>query len=266
MDNFFSKYPLLKHLGLILAFLLGIVFMTLLWLRFYTNHGEKIKLPNLVGLGVYKAADLAEDSDFALIVTDSVFKLGTVGGTVLSQNPKAGAEVKSGRKIYVTIAKFTADKIKVGDLPVLYGNDFNQKITELGYRGLRGKVIGRKYDAGEPNHILEVFYKGKLIINQDQLLESVEISKGDELEFVVSDRGSGEITIPNLICLDLAGSEFLLISSKLEIGEVQQKGTITDKFTAYVIDQEPKYDGVSKIPMGSRINVIISQSQPADCN
>jgi beta-lactam-binding protein with PASTA domain len=266
MDDFFNKYPLLKHLGLIVVFLMGIVFMTLLWLRFYTNHGEKIKLPNLVGMGVYKAADLSEENDFALIVTDSVFKLGTVGGTVLSQNPKAGAEVKSGRKIYVTIAKFTPDKIKVGDLPVLYGNDFNQKITELGYRGLRGKVIGRKYDAGEPNHILEVFYKGKLIINQDLVLDNVEISKGDELEFVVSDRGSGEITIPNLICLDLAGCEFLLISSKLELGEVQQRGTITDKFTAYVVDQEPKYDGVSKIPMGSRINVIISQSQPSDCN
>ena len=220
MKEFFDKYPILKHLLLAIAFLFGLLMVTVLWLRFYTNHGEKLKMPKFVDMDIRTAAELADDNSFQIIIADSIFKLGVKGGTVLNQNPKPAAEVKSGRKVYVTISKFTPDKMKVGDLPVLYGNDFNQKITELGYRGFKAKVIGRKYDPGEPNHILEVYYKGSLIISQDVMKSETSVNKGDELEFVVSDRGSGEITIPSLECLTLSEAEFLLESSKLLIGDI----------------------------------------------
>lgn len=265
MSTFFNKYPVIKHLLMASGFLVGLVFLLMLWLRFYTNHGEKNNVPNFKNQNIYTAADLAEDNSLQIVVFDSIFKLGIAPGTVLNQNPEPGAQVKSGRKIYVTIAKFTPDRIKVKDLPVLYGNDFNQKMTELTYRGIKSKVTGRKYDPGEPNHILEVYYKGRLIISQDQLASEVEISKGDELEFIVSDKGSGEIVIPSLECMTLTEAEFLLEGSKLVIGEVQERGTIEDRSLAYILSQEPAYDGVTKIPMGSQVNVVLVSAKPVGC-
>ncbi|MCB0649261.1 MAG: PASTA domain-containing protein [Saprospiraceae bacterium] len=266
MKEFFDKYPVLKHILLAIAFVFGLVLLTMLWLRFYTNHGEKLKMPDFVNTQIRSAVEVAEDNSFEIVVADSIFKLGVQGGTVLNQNPKAGAEVKSGRKVYVTISKFTPDKVKVSDLPVLYGNDFNQKLAELGYRGFKGTIIGRKYDPGEPNHILEVYYKGKLIISQDVLRSDLEINKGDMLEFIVSDKGSGEITIPQLECLTLSEAEFILESSKLLLGDVQQRGSISDRASSYVLVQEPVYDGITKVAMGSRINLTIVEERPVNCN
>lgn len=266
MKEFLKKFPVIKHLVLAAGFLVGLVLLTMMWLRFYTNHGEKLEMPDLLQMNIYKAAKIAEDKSFQIVVVDSIFKLGTSGGTILNQNPAGGSEVKSGRKIYVTISKYTPDKIKVKDLPILYGNDFNQKVNELQYRGIKAKVIGKTYDPGEPNHILEVYYKGQLIISQNVMKKDVEVSKGDMLEFIVSDKESGEVIIPLIECLTFSEVEFLLESTNLKLGEVLDRGEVADKFTAYVLSQEPKYDGVTKIPMGSKINIVLIQEKPITCN
>ena len=39
-----------KHLGLVFLFYLVMVFATILYLDFATNHGEKIAVPNFVGM------------------------------------------------------------------------------------------------------------------------------------------------------------------------------------------------------------------------
>nr|HMP28716.1 hypothetical protein [Saprospiraceae bacterium] len=158
------------------------------------------------------------------------------------------------------------DKIKVKDLPILYGNDFNQKMNELEYRGIKSKVVGKTYDPGEPNHILEVYYKGQLIISQGIMKKDVEISKGDLLEFIVSDKESGEVVIPSLECLTLSEVEFLLESTNLKLGEILERGVVTSTSDAYVLTQEPRYDGVTKIPMGTKINLVLVQEKPITCN
>jgi len=266
MKEFLGKYPVIKHLLMAMGFLVVLVLLTMLWLRFYTKHGEKLELPDFVKMNVYQAAELAEYNSFQLVVFDSTFKLGTPGGIVLNQNPSPGSQVKSGRKIYVTISKFTPDKIKVKDLPVLYGNDFNQKMTELSYRGIKAVIIDKMYDPGEPNHILEVYYNGQLIISQDVMRKEVEISKGDVLEFKVSDRESGEVVIPDLECMTFSEAEFLLASTNLTLGEIQERSSISEKSSAYILSQEPKYDGITKLTMGSKINIVLVQDKPITCN
>ena len=262
---FYTKYPLLKQITYVILFLLGTVILVLLWLRFYTNHGQKIPMQNFVDMDVVDAHKLAKKKSFNMVISDSTFIVGKPGGLVLLQNPKAGAEVKEGRKVYVTITKFDPDKIKVSELPVLYGNDFNQKMAELSYRGIKCKIRSKKYDPGDPNHILEVYYKDQLIISNSVLKSDAKINKGDVLEFVVSDKGGGEIIIPKLVCLTLEEAEFLLSSQNLSIGEITEKGAITDKNAAYIWVQEPAFDDVSKISMGSSINVTIAQSKPGSC-
>jgi len=264
--NFFKKNYLLKHLLMMFLFVVIVLFTVLLWLRIYTNHGQKIEMPDFSELELKDAKKIANKSSFSLVVNDSIHNVGMKGGIVLSQNPEPGSMVKEGRTVYVTVTKYNADKIKISELPVLYGVDYEQKKTELSYRNIGCKIKGRKYDPGEPNYILEVWYDGDLIISRDVLKSDVQINKGDVLEFVISESGGGTFLIPSLTCNTLGAAEFLVESSRLTIGDVREIGTVTDRNTAYIVSQDPPYDGESKIGEGSSINLTISQEKPKNCD
>lgn len=255
----------LKHVLLALAFIIGIIYLTLLWLRIYTHHGQKIALENMVGKSVTEAAKIADKHDFELVVNDSVFIVGKPGGLITDQNPKAGALVKQGRKIYITITKSDADKIRLADLPELYGNPFEQKKTELSYRDIDAEIRSFAYDPGEPNHILEVWYKGERIISATEKKNDVLINKGDVLEFVLSERQGGEVIVPDLRCQDIEAARFLLETRKLEMGDVIRKGDFAEGDFLYVISQNPPYDGVTSITMGQKVSVTVSTTRPVDC-
>lgn len=263
--SFFKRHPIIKHLLLIGLFLATILMLTLLWLNVYTNHGQKITMPDLQSMNYIEARKVAGKKTFELIVTDSIFIIGKEGGQIIKQNPKSGDEVKENRKVYVTVTKYNADQVKVADLPTLYGNDFSQKKAELEYRGIKSTIRSRKYDPGEPNYILEVYYNDNLIIDKNTFKKDVEIDKGGTLEFVVSDSGGGEITIPSIICMSYAEADFMLDQSKLKLGKVIENGEITEIETSYIISQNPPYDGINKIEMGKSIDITITQEKPGKC-
>lgn len=264
--DYLSKHYLTRNILYMLLTVVGIVVMLTFWLRFYTEHNNVIPIPKLEELYIEDAKKKASEKTFEIIVFDSVFVLGRPGGIVLNQNPKPGSNAKRGRKIYVSISKTEADKIAVAELPVLYGNEYNLKKIELGYRGINTRIRGRKYDPGEPDHILEVWYKDQLIISRDEYKSNVKISVGDELEFVLSEAGGGEIQIPNLICLKYEEASFIINSSRLKVGEIQKTDDITEISEAYVISQFPQYVPREKITMGSTINLVISRYKPEDCD
>ena len=56
----FSKH-FLKHLGLIMLFYVSVVLIMMVYLYFYTNHGEKIEVPNFVGMNSEKAKVVIEE-------------------------------------------------------------------------------------------------------------------------------------------------------------------------------------------------------------
>jgi len=254
----------LFYLGILILIFLFLV----MWaLRLYTRHGQKIELADLKGMTLEEATDVTDRHDFELVISDSIFVVGKNGGIILDQNPKPGSFVKEDRKIYITVTKHSADKILVKNLPTLYGNAYEQKKKELEYRNIKSNIKSYQYDFGEPNHILEVWYKGQLIISKDVKKDDVEIEKGGVLEFVLSEKEGGEIPIPDLRCMTLAEATFLLESSKLMLGEVIRQGNSNfpdDRW--YILDQEPVYDGISVIERGQTIMVTIVPVLPANCN
>jgi len=256
----------IKQMLLIMGALLLLLFILQMWLRFYTNHGQKLELPKFVGMQLSEAKDLASDKSFELVVVDSVFIVGKQGGLITDQNP---ISYKGNQMIYlspITITKYQTETIKVADLPTLYGNAFDQKKTELKYREIECVIKDYVYDPGEPNHILEVYYKGELIISKEGRLDQVVIDKGGTLECVVSRRDGGDVTIPDLRCMDLDEARFMLESSKLAIGDIVTKGSNEADGTLYIIAQSPPYDGISNVKMGDKIAVTVSMQKPSDCN
>jgi beta-lactam-binding protein with PASTA domain len=263
--KFLISKAFLKQLAYIIVFLFFVLFLVLMWLRFYTNHGQKLELPNYINQNFEEARKDAKSKTFDIIITDSIHKVGKEGGLIIDQNPIPGSMVKERRKIYVNITKYSPDKIKLGDLPILYGNDFDQKRTELKYLDITSKIKSEKYDPGEPNHILEVWYNDKLIIDNKPVNMNIEIDKGGTLEFVISKREGGKGLIPNLICQEFSAAETMVLLSKFQIGSVTESGEITDRNTAFVIAQSPISDGNSELSFNSDINVTIIQERPKSC-
>ncbi len=212
-----------------------------------------------------EAQEDAKSKTFEIIVTDSIHKVGKEGGLIIDQNPVPGSMVKEQRKIYVNITKYSPDKIKISDLPILYGNDFDQKRTELKYLDITSKIRTERYDPGEPNHILEVWYNDKLIIHNKPIDNNVEINKGGTLEFVISKREGGKGVIPDLVCPEYSAAETMALLSKFQIGRVIEEGEITDRNTAFVISQSPIADGNSVLSYNSDITVTISQERTKNC-
>lgn len=256
---------LLKHLFLIALFLGIILAAVLVWLRFYTNHGQELELSNYIGAHIDDAMKDAENQSFRMIVSDSTHIVGKPGGEIISQNPKAGSKVKENRKIYVTISKYNADLISIGSLPTLYGTEYNSKCKDLKYLEIECKIKGYEYDVGEKDHILKVFYKGELIVSSSEKRKNhIKIEKGAVLEFVLSKKSGAEISVPDFKCKTLAEARFLIENSGLNLTQITEQGTIDYPESAYILSQNPFPGEI--LESGSTINVKIQQEKPEDCN
>lgn len=259
-----KEHPVLRQLFFIAAGFVLFLIAVQIWLRIYTHHGQKIELPKFIGMPLAEAEAIAEDNDFEIIVNDSVFIVGKSGGIITEQNPKPASLVKEKRKIYVTVTKYGTETIKVKDLPILYGNAYEQKKTELSYRDINAKIKDYAYDPGEPDHILEVWYDGRKIIDADIVLEDIEIAKGGTLEFVVSKSEGGDVLVPDVRCLDLEEARFVLETAKLEVGDISYKGAGGN--TVFVVSQSPPHDGTTILKMGEKVSLTVSSVKPANCN
>lgn len=252
---------------LILLLVMTLLFLGILfWLKSYTNHGQKLELPDFVGMEFDSADDLGSDRTFELVVNDSVHIVGRPGGEIVAQNPIAYSKVKENRKVYVTVTKYNADVLKTGSLGVLYGQDYVSKKNELTHLDIESEINGYKYDPGEPDHILEVWYEGRPIITGSGRKDEVEIKKGGTLQFILSKREGGLIDIPQFICNTYDVAKFVLEQSNLQLGEVIDQGPITHRNSAYIIEQVPAYVPGQKMNMGEYVTLTISQEKPDNCN
>jgi len=239
----------------------------LLWLRFYTNHGQKLELPEYIGTDFEEARKDAKKKSFELIIDDSIHIVGKPGGLVWTQNPIAGSLVKENRKIYVDVTKYSADLIDIKSIGTMYGQEYNRMSSALLARKINSTIKGYKYDAGEPDHILEVWYEGKLIDGQQGKKTGVKIKKGDQLEFVLSKSDGAQIKIPDLRCQSLIAVKSILKFSKLKLGNIEMVGgAVTDLDKAYVISQDPVPNGNDMIQSGQLFNLTVQQAKPEDCD
>ena len=262
--SFLMSKTFFKHLALIILFYILVATGVLLWLNAYTNHGQKLTLPDYKGVHVEKAMADAGKRHFKVIIDDSTFIVGKPGGIIVNQNPKAGAKVKENRKIYVTVTKYNPDKIKIENLPSLYGRSYEVKKRELAQLDINTKIKGYEYDKGEPNYILKVYYKGKEIISREGKAKGVEIEKGGTLEFILSRKTGGITNLPDLKCKSIEEAIFLIESRRLKTGKIIKNGQeVAGIPQGYIVGQSPAPTG--ELPMDTEVNLFVSDSIPPGC-
>lgn len=211
---------ILTHLVIILGLLFALLFFFFeVYLPGYTNHGETVTVPDLENFHYDEIEDYLASRDLRYeISADSGFVADAKPLSVLKQNPRPGAKVKQGRKIYITLNAENAPLIK---MPNLVNSPLKNAQEVLANYGLvRGEIIYVP-DIGQ-NVVLDQKFRGRTI------KEGFEIPKGSQIDLVVGDGlGKQTLAIPNLVGMEEADAEFLVVGSGLRLGRINYISTDT---------------------------------------
>lgn len=260
---FLSSVLFLKNFGMMVAVVLGICILSNWWMRCYTHHGESVQVDDFTGMHLLDAKKKGRDKNFRFEVMDSVWKEGMPSGIITLQNPKPLSRVKEGRKIYVTVTGNPQPELLPKFADSSY--DFGRYRLKIEKRGIKVKEKERVFDAKQAENTILYFYHNGKKVEEGQVKSGYYVMPGDLLEFVITERRSNVVEIPDLLCMSYSAAEFLVSTFNLNIGQVIQDASVTDQASAYVYRQEPAYAPAQTIQMGGQITVWLTQNIPADC-
>ena len=158
LKKIFSPIVLINFLAMILFLVLvfiGVWYGT----KKYTHHGEIIKIPDVTRIHHTDAALLLEQEGLIAIVADSGHNRNLAIGSVLMQQPKAGAEVKSGRKIYLTINSTTGPTLTLPDI----ADNCDVYEAEVRLRAMGFKLGPKEYVEGDKDWVINIKCRGRIV-------------------------------------------------------------------------------------------------------
>ena len=114
--RFIISKTFFKHLGIIIGLIVILLFVVIKGLDFYTHKGEYILVPKLKNLDGDSLVANSDSQFLQYVLIDSIFDAKSRPGGVSHQYPLAGAKVKKGRKIYLTIVSKSREYIPMPNL------------------------------------------------------------------------------------------------------------------------------------------------------
>jgi beta-lactam-binding protein with PASTA domain len=228
-----------------------VIGIVIFYLDSYTNHGQKIEVPNLVGKNISSIQSILEELDLEFEVVEVKYDPKKIKGTILDQDPKAtllsDVYVKEGRVIRLKISKST----DLVEMPDLISKSERFALQVLKNRGLKYEIEYKKSTESD-GAVLNQKFKGKTIKS------GVKLPIGSVIILVIGRNEGGEpIQIPNLYGLTLEEAKAL-------VGE--NNGitffpicpdciNATDSINARIESQVPEFiDGILS-PYGSSVTV-----------
>ncbi|MFW5707344.1 MAG: PASTA domain-containing protein, partial [Bacteroidota bacterium] len=177
--SFLKSKTFRNHFLLALALGIALLWFSLKALDIYTRHDRTIEVPNLDGIDQEQAEEILRDMNLRPVVNDSIFDTSREKGSVASQNPAPGVEVKRNRTIYLTTVAILPEMVAMPDLTDL---SFRQAQSLLYTYGL--KVGNLEYVPSiARNAVLEQKY------NQGAIQPGTPVEKGTAIDLVL---GTGE--------------------------------------------------------------------------
>ncbi len=242
LKDFLKSKVFFRHLLLIVLSFFAILIVVAFVLKIYTRHGKEYEVPKIVGLNIKDIESNENLKQFKIMILDSVYKDGVLSGTIITQDPSEGSLVKSGRKIYITIASYSGEMIR---MPLCKDKSLKTSVQTLIDAGLRVGTI--MYRAGEiDNIVVEQRYKGKNINVGSDILT------GEAIDLVVEVTSTTkEVYIPDIIEKTENEAEILLWKAGLNIGRKVVQGK-NNNGNCRVVSYTPMS---RKVMIGSAINV-----------
>ena len=256
IKDFFAKHQLLKTLLLMLLVSIGILILVSIFLRIYSRHGQEFAMPDLIGRNVEDLDVVEEMSKLDCVIVDSIFTPNTVGGNILTQDPKCGQMVKKGRKVYLTITSYNPERAEVPN--VSDGATLKSAIRQLEKAGLEVGYITFTESEFSANNVVErQMYKG-----HDATPGSV-LEGNSRIDLVVSCVPGSTTEIPFVIGKTPQEARKAIVSASLNVG-VEHFEHPDDRTHSRVYDMQPNKTG--KVPYGTVIELWYRSETSADFN
>lgn len=136
LNGWRAKHPLLA--GLLLMAIVGIVliWLVMIFLDVWTHHGDDSTVPEIKHLTYGEARSKLSQADLEIEISDSIYDTSLPAGTIVESWPKAGSQVKRGRKVYVTLTAFSPKHVTVS-MPIT-GVSARQAVSYLNALGING--------------------------------------------------------------------------------------------------------------------------------
>jgi beta-lactam-binding protein with PASTA domain len=243
--GFFGNW-IVKNLLMAVAFFLGLLLAVSLLLNIVTRHNKTVLTPDFTNMTVAEAEAAAERGHVQVKVVDSVFVRRLGAGVVFRQTPKAGAEVKKGRSIFLTINSIVPKKTA---MPNLVGYSFLEAMAELSNHGLNLERISYTSDMAT-NNVLRQLYRGR------EIKPGAQIVSGSDIELVLGlSRENSKTTVPKVIGMKYIRAVDAIHERYLNVGRVHfdpEIRTYRDSVNAFVYKQDAA--GSAKT-LGSSVNL-----------
>lgn len=242
-----SRSDLLTHIGiiisLILVFFLGFFFI---YLPFTTNHGESITVPDLKKKNVEELEEFLDSRDLRYEV-DCTFVAGAVPLTIIGQYPQAGAKVKEGRKIYVTVVSRTAPLVK---MPKLTDMTLRSAQMLLKSMGLEEGKLSYVPDMAQ-NAVLRQMYNGSVIEPGQPILKGskIDLELGEGL-------GTAQFDAPLVVDMPLDEAKIAIIGAGLKVGQQMIVSAQEGQGAGVVVRQNP--ESGNKVRVGDVIDLWVT--------
>ena len=127
--RFFKNHPIIANLLVMFIVAWLIVWGVLLFLDSWTHHGSTSTVPQVKGMTYQQAMLVLAENDLSVEISDSIYDRNARPGTIIESWPRAGAVVKQGRQVYVTITAFSPKQVTVS-MPVI-GVSSRQAVSYL---------------------------------------------------------------------------------------------------------------------------------------
>ncbi len=208
--HFLKSKTFLIHVVLAFAFAIAVLWFALKLLDIYTMHGKTITVPDLKGIETEEAIQILEDNNLRAVINDSVFDSTREKGTISSQNPDAGKEVKKNRTVYLTTIAILPEMVEMPDLNDL---SLRQALAILDNYGLRAGKLEYVPNIARDNVLQQKYNNGT--IEPGTLIE-----KGTAIDLELGTGESGNlVTVPFMVGKPREEAILLLNQSSLNIGE-----------------------------------------------
>ncbi len=245
--NFILSKVFFRNLGLAILIVVGVVIVLLIWMNFYTRHGQARPVPDFYGLSMEETAALAKKSKLRYQVIDSVYTTLVPRGCVAEQNPEPGFRVKKWRNIILTINAFNPEMIAV---PNLVDLPMRQAIALIKSSGFEMGQLRYKPDLSI-DIVLEQMYNDKPVYAGDSL------QKGSVIDLVLGKGLSNQRTpVPDLVGMNLEPARNKILVSSLNLGTYIYDNSIAneeDTLSAFVYKQNPEFSEDGSLQLGSAI-------------
>jgi eukaryotic-like serine/threonine-protein kinase len=219
--------------GVLLHLVLAVTtFVVLAIVYFYvylpksTNHGETITVPNIEGKSLDELDEELGSRALRYEVSDSSYSEKHDPLTVIKQYPHAGAKVKEGRKIFVSINRANPPSVPVPDL--INGSVVNAEAVLRSNQLRRGKI---EVVPGQFNVVKAMKYKGTLIP------PSTRVPKGSTIDLIVESGKDNDIGLPDMVGMEFDEAHVLILGLGLSLDPILVGDTLQKK--PVVLKQNP---------------------------